>query len=34
MGINAVLNLQTHDEMRVMGIDWISQMNIYKEFGI
>lgn len=34
IGVDSVINLQTHDEMHEMGINWQNQMLEYKENGI
>lgn len=33
-GITAVLNLQTQEEMNLMGIDWPAQLQTYRQYGI
>jgi len=33
-GITAVINLQTHEEISQMGIDWHTQMNDYRQYSI
>jgi hypothetical protein len=34
IGVDSVINLQTHDEMQEMGINWQNQMLEYKQNGI